>query len=88
MPALVPVADWSRVRIVLDGEPLLVREGELLAGMRKLDMRRGVLLSAWTLSRARRHHHQRRRAAPRVAGGPRGRHCSSCGSRSTATEST
>ena len=26
VPALVPVADWSRVRILLDGEPLLARE--------------------------------------------------------------
>ena len=48
VPALVPVADWSRVRILLDGEPLLAREGEVLLGTRKLDMRRGVVLSAWT----------------------------------------
>ena len=48
VPALVPVADWSRVRILLDGEPLLAREGDVLLGTRKLDMRRGVLLSAWT----------------------------------------
>jgi trehalose/maltose hydrolase-like predicted phosphorylase len=48
VPTLVPVADWSRVRILLDGEPLLAREGEVLLGTRKLDMRRGVLLSAWT----------------------------------------
>ena len=48
VPALVPVADWSRVRILLDGEPLLAREGEVLLGARKLDMRRGVLVSAWT----------------------------------------
>ena len=34
VPALVPVADWSRVRILLDGEPLLAREGEVLAGVR------------------------------------------------------
>jgi len=47
VPALVPVADWSRVRIVLDGEPLLAREGELVAGKRRLDMRRGALLSEW-----------------------------------------
>ena len=32
VPALVPVADWSRVRILLDGEPLLAREGEVLLG--------------------------------------------------------
>jgi hypothetical protein len=48
VPALVPVADWSRVRIVLDGEPLLACEGEVLHGTRTLDMRRGMLLSAWT----------------------------------------
>jgi trehalose/maltose hydrolase-like predicted phosphorylase len=36
------------VRIVLDGEPLLAREGEVLLGTRKLDMRRGMLLSSWT----------------------------------------
>ena len=48
VPALVPVADWSRVRILLDGEPLLAREGEVLVGTRKLDLRRGVLLSSWT----------------------------------------
>ena len=43
VPALVPVADWSRVRILLDGEPLLGREGEVRVGIRKLDIRRGVL---------------------------------------------
>ena len=48
VPALVPVADWSRVRITLDGEVLLGREGELLTGVRRLDMRRGELLSNWT----------------------------------------
>ena len=48
VPTLVPVADWSRVRILLDGEPLLAREGEVLLGTRKLDMRRGLLLSSWT----------------------------------------
>jgi trehalose/maltose hydrolase-like predicted phosphorylase len=48
VPALVPVADWSRVRVLLDGEPLLSREGELRVGTRKLDLRRGVLLSTWT----------------------------------------
>jgi trehalose/maltose hydrolase-like predicted phosphorylase len=48
VPALVPVADWSRVRILLDGEPLLAREGEIRVGTRKLDLRRGLLLSAWT----------------------------------------
>jgi trehalose/maltose hydrolase-like predicted phosphorylase len=48
VPALVPVADWSRVRILLDGKPLLAREGEVRIGIRQLDIRRGVLLSTWT----------------------------------------
>ena len=48
VPALVPVADWSRVRILLDGKPLLEREGEVRVGTRKLDLRRGLLLSTWT----------------------------------------
>ena len=48
VPALVPIADWSRVRILLDDEPLLAREGEVHLATRKLDMRRGLLLSAWT----------------------------------------
>ena len=48
VPALIPVADWSRIRILLDGEPLLAREGEIRVGTRKLDLRRGLLLSAWT----------------------------------------
>ena len=46
--ALVPVADWSRVRILLDGQPVLGWKGELLRGTRKLDMHRGLLLSTWT----------------------------------------
>ncbi len=47
MPALVPVADWSRLRIDLDGEPAVARTGETLRAMRMLDMRRGALLSSW-----------------------------------------
>ena len=45
VPALVPVADWSRGRILLNGEPQLLRDGELLSGLRTLDLRRGLLLS-------------------------------------------
>jgi len=45
VPALVPVADWSRVRLVLDGNPQLLLDGEFLASVRQLDMRRGILLS-------------------------------------------
>ena len=45
VPALVPVADWSRVRLVLDDNPLLLMDGEFLASVRQLDMRRGILLA-------------------------------------------
>jgi trehalose/maltose hydrolase-like predicted phosphorylase/beta-phosphoglucomutase-like phosphatase (HAD superfamily) len=48
VPALVPVADWSRTRILLNGKPVLAREGEVLRSARQLDMRRGALLSGWT----------------------------------------
>ena len=40
--------DWSRVRIVLDDQPQLLRDGELVAGIRTLDLRRGLLLSELT----------------------------------------
>ena len=45
VPALVPVADWSRVRLVLDDNPQLLMDGEFLASVRQLDMRRGMLLA-------------------------------------------
>jgi len=45
VPALVPIADWSRVRLVLDDRPQLLLDGEFLASVRSLDLRRGVLLS-------------------------------------------
>src|SRR5215471_19462769 len=45
VPALVPVADWSRVRLVLDDNPQLLLDGEFIASVRQLDMRRGILLS-------------------------------------------
>jgi HAD superfamily hydrolase (TIGR01509 family) len=48
VPALVPVADWSRVRIILDGRVVLGHEGELLRSARQLDMRRGLFLSGMT----------------------------------------
>ncbi|MGO9545531.1 MAG: glycosyl hydrolase family 65 protein [Rhodomicrobium sp.] len=48
VPALVPVADWSRILITLDGEPLLAHRGHELTSMRTLDLRRGLLLPAWT----------------------------------------
>src|SRR5499427_1615120 len=45
VPALVPIADWSRVRLVLDDDPQLLLDGEFLSSVRQLDMRRGVLLA-------------------------------------------
>src|SRR5512142_1680370 len=45
VPALVPVADWSRVRLVLDDNPQLLMDGEFLASVRQLDLRRGMLLT-------------------------------------------
>jgi trehalose/maltose hydrolase-like predicted phosphorylase len=87
VPALVPVADWSRVRILLDGEPLLAREGEVILGTRKLDMRRGLLLSAWT--------HRTPQASPQQGANcafcrwrTARRGCNYCASRWTATAST
>jgi trehalose/maltose hydrolase-like predicted phosphorylase len=47
VPALVPLADWLRVRVILDGEPLLLRTGETILHRRTLDMRRGLLIGDW-----------------------------------------
>ena len=47
VPALVPAADWLRVRILLNGRPLLRRSGDTLAHSRVLDMRRGTLITDW-----------------------------------------
>jgi trehalose/maltose hydrolase-like predicted phosphorylase len=47
VPALVPAPDWLRFRVVLDGAPLLLRSGKLLAHHRSLDLRRGALLADW-----------------------------------------
>ncbi len=47
VPALAPAPDWLRLRILLEGEPLLIRSGELLAHSRTLDLKRGVLVSEW-----------------------------------------
>jgi trehalose/maltose hydrolase-like predicted phosphorylase len=47
VPALVPVPDWLRIRIHLNGKPLLLRAGSVLSHGRTLDMRRGALLSDW-----------------------------------------
>ena len=47
VPALVPAPDWLRVRVSLDGRPLLLRAGMHLKHERTLDFRRGMLLSDW-----------------------------------------
>ena len=47
VPALAPVPDWLRVRVLLDGAPLLLRSGEVLSHARALDMRRGLLIMQW-----------------------------------------
>jgi trehalose/maltose hydrolase-like predicted phosphorylase len=48
VPALVPVPDWSRIQIVLDGKPVTGREGQVLRGVRTLDMRRGLVAAGGT----------------------------------------
>jgi len=46
-PTLVPAPEWLRYRVSLEGEPLFLRSGELLAHRRTLDLRRGILLTDW-----------------------------------------
>jgi Glycosyl hydrolase family 65, N-terminal domain len=46
-PALTPAPDWLRVRVFLDGGPLLQRSGNLMALRRLLDLRRGLLITEW-----------------------------------------
>src|SRR5262249_48150887 len=73
VPALVPVADWARVRIELDEEPQLLRDGELIEGTRTLDMRRGVLLAELIYRTKAGITVSGQRVAPGVVGGPCGR---------------
>src|SRR4051812_30254666 len=47
VPALVPVADWLRLRILINGKPLLRGTGDTLGHQRILDMRRGLMLTEW-----------------------------------------
>ena len=47
IPALVPVADWLRLRVLLNGNTLLQRAGDTLHHQRTLDLRRGLLLTEW-----------------------------------------
>jgi kojibiose phosphorylase len=46
-PELVVAPDWSRVHIMIDGEPVTPDSAELLEQQRTLDMRRGVLVREW-----------------------------------------
>ncbi|HSC93665.1 MAG TPA: HAD-IA family hydrolase [Burkholderiales bacterium] len=47
VPALVPAPDWLRLRLIIDGAPLLLRFGELVRHWRTLEMRRGLLITDW-----------------------------------------
>jgi trehalose/maltose hydrolase-like predicted phosphorylase len=47
VPALVPAPDWLRLRVLFDGQPQVLRSGELLGHHRTLDLCRGVLLTDW-----------------------------------------
>lgn len=49
VPALVPVPDWSRVRLMLGDAPLSAQQAELQHQVRRLDMRRGALVSDWSV---------------------------------------
>lgn len=44
VPALVPIANWSHVRVVLDDQPHLMLDGAIDTSRRWLDMRRGLNL--------------------------------------------
>jgi trehalose/maltose hydrolase-like predicted phosphorylase len=44
-PGLVPVADWLRIRLLVDSEPLVHHPCEVQTHSMELDVRRGVLLS-------------------------------------------
>jgi trehalose/maltose hydrolase-like predicted phosphorylase len=46
VPALVPIPDWSRIRLELDGKPVMARDGQILYGVRTLDMRRGLVAAS------------------------------------------
>ena len=41
--------DWSRLRIIVGGEPLTLETAEVLGHRRTLDLRRGVLVREWRL---------------------------------------
>ncbi len=47
VPALVPGPDWQRLQLEIDGQPIMMRSGELLRHGRSLDLRRGLVVSTW-----------------------------------------
>src|SRR6185437_15978182 len=47
VPALIPVLDWLRIRIRLNGKPVHLRLDDLILHRRKLDMQRGTLSIEW-----------------------------------------
>ncbi|HEX9438754.1 MAG TPA: hypothetical protein VF909_03685, partial [Roseiflexaceae bacterium] len=47
IPEIVVAPDWSRLRIVVEGQELRLDQVELLGQRRVLDMRQGVLLREW-----------------------------------------
>ncbi|NBB71714.1 MAG: glycoside hydrolase family 65 protein [Alphaproteobacteria bacterium] len=47
VPALVPGPDWLRVQLAMDGQPVMLRTGELLHHRRTLDLERGLLVTRW-----------------------------------------
>ncbi|HEX9374324.1 MAG TPA: glycosyl hydrolase family 65 protein [Roseiflexaceae bacterium] len=47
IPEIVVAPDWSRVRIVVEGQELRLGQVELLGQRRVLDMRQGILLREW-----------------------------------------
>jgi trehalose/maltose hydrolase-like predicted phosphorylase len=47
VPGLVPVADWTRLLVAIDGRPLRLDQGRNLEHRRMLDMRQGMLWREW-----------------------------------------
>ena len=47
VPALVPVPDWLRLRVLVNARVLRHHNGDSLHHQRILDMRRGVMLTEW-----------------------------------------
>jgi len=47
IPTLAPLPDWSHLVPVVDGAPLSLRSGRLIAQRRTLDMRQGMIWRDW-----------------------------------------